>query len=584
MARRSGFTVPRWEETEEEALPINGLAAALLKWAGERSFRAGQQYFREGAVREWEQDGRTLTGLVVGSETYEVELLLRIDGKDVDEYECDCPYCEDQGAFCKHCVALGLAFATSAPVASTTTGTKPVSTKDALRAYLDNLEKPALVALLLRLADEDRELRQKLNLEAASAGPREAHAAALRKALENSLYIREFLDYHEVRDWARNVEGILSQVRSRLPSDPAMVMDLCTFGIERIEQAMNKADDSNGYIGDLLSEVQSLHLEACQATRPDPIALAHQLWDWERKSSLIYGTMRTYADVLGSAGRAEYRRLLEEEWEKLPPVPPGTRDYTSSRSRVSHALETLAEAEGDLDAVIAIRSKDLSHAYNFLRIAQALQEAGRSDEALHWAERGWQTFSDPDHRLAEFLVACYQQRKRYNDAVGIAWKVFESRPMAMTADFVKETAKPTDRWPELRTSIIELLRPNANQKPGVRFWTAPRADELVKFLIDEQEVEAAWAEAQIHSCSDTLWLKLAELRVKTHLQESIAVWKRVTENRIDAASSKYDEEVTLLGTLGRYLPEDEFTDYITALRVRFKRKRNFIKELDHRGY
>ena len=534
MARRPQYIEIREEkEPEDDALPVTGLVAVLVDLAGARSFQAGRAYFHDGAVTVWEIEGRELTGKVVGTDAYEVELLLKTDGLGIDEYACDCPYHEDQGAFCKHCVALGLAFATSGQSVPKPSekGGKPK--KDALTVYLENLEKPALIARILTAAREDRTLRQKLELEAASTGPREAQASALRKALESVLYVRDFLEYHEGRAWARQAESVLNRLRPLLKTDPALVIELSELALDRIEKALDRADDSDGEVSGLQELAQNLHLKACEAARPDPAALAERLWKWEQNSDFgtFYGAAQTYSSVLGETGLAEYRRLLRSDWDRLPALPPGGREsYDSRRNRLTSAMEALARADGDIDALVAIRSKDLSQPYSFLRIAETLLEARRGDEALAWAERGWASFPRPDERLAEFLISCYRKRKRYGDALEIAWKFFESRPTAGSARAVKTTAEWAGCWPEFREKIIGKLA----------------SSESVSFFLDEGDAEAAWGAARTQSCSDALWLKLAELRVKSHPEEAVAAWKRIAERWIDEFTGDYSEPVKLL--------------------------------------
>ena len=49
---------------------------------------------------------------------------------------------------------------------------------------------------------------------------------------------------------------------------------------------------------------------------------------------------------------------------------------------------TIAREKGDVDAVAEILSLDLSHAYDYLKVAHAYQDAGQADRALAWAEKG----------------------------------------------------------------------------------------------------------------------------------------------------------------------------------------------------
>ena len=56
-------------------------------------------------------------------------------------------------------------------------------------------------------------------------------------------------------------------------------------------------------------------------------------------------------------------------------------------------MERLAESEGDLATLAAVKQRDLSSAHDFLSLAELYQRAGQPDEAMAWAERGLQRVS-----------------------------------------------------------------------------------------------------------------------------------------------------------------------------------------------
>lgn len=80
--------------------------ASLEDFAGTTAFRRGEEYFSVGAVRRLRATGDKVTAKVEGTRTYQVEL--RSDDGDLI-YDCTCPRTAD-GYFCKHCVAIGLAW------------------------------------------------------------------------------------------------------------------------------------------------------------------------------------------------------------------------------------------------------------------------------------------------------------------------------------------------------------------------------------------------------------------------------------------------------------------------------------------
>lgn len=80
--------------------------AALRDYAGEAVYQRGEAYFRDGAVSRLRDQGGKVSARVDGTRGYRVELWT--DGEEFG-HDCTCPHAAE-GNFCKHCVALGLAF------------------------------------------------------------------------------------------------------------------------------------------------------------------------------------------------------------------------------------------------------------------------------------------------------------------------------------------------------------------------------------------------------------------------------------------------------------------------------------------
>ncbi|MGH3149042.1 MAG: SWIM zinc finger family protein, partial [Rubrobacter sp.] len=117
---------------------------ALLDLAGERYFERGDGYHRGGHVRSLVEHDGVIVAKVVGTEEYRV----RLWAEDGLAYSCDCPLGVD-GAFCKHCVAVGLAwleggFSDEAP--------GDAVTMDDVQSYLGVQDKDVLVRLIMEQA------------------------------------------------------------------------------------------------------------------------------------------------------------------------------------------------------------------------------------------------------------------------------------------------------------------------------------------------------------------------------------------------------------------------------------------------
>jgi uncharacterized Zn finger protein len=132
----------------------------LWRLAGKRSYERGEQYVD--AVGELRDVPDGVAANVQGTELYEVRLTWAAPGL---AGECTCPFGEE-GEFCKHCVAVGLAVIDAAgdEVDDDDAG----GDGDEVRRYLDSLDRAALVELLCTRAAQDADLARALRLRAAA--------------------------------------------------------------------------------------------------------------------------------------------------------------------------------------------------------------------------------------------------------------------------------------------------------------------------------------------------------------------------------------------------------------------------------
>lgn len=64
-----------------------------------------------------------------------------------------------------------------------------------------------------------------------------------------------------------------------------------------------------------------------------------------------------------------------------------------------------------------------------LILPKHIKKAGNSDQALEWAERGLAAVPEnADMNLRKFLIDEYRKRKRWNDAIDLAWIMFSQYP------------------------------------------------------------------------------------------------------------------------------------------------------------
>jgi uncharacterized Zn finger protein len=562
----------------------------VRRLAGSTSFHRGEDYFGGGHVRSLEEHRGAVVAKVDGTETYRVRLWLE---KTELAYSCSCPASED-GSFCKHCVAVGLAVVAGRTAPEAKPARKAAITLDDVRAFLDGLEKQALVDLLMNRAMYDGELQHELFVRAATDTKRRGvNVAAIRETIDRVVDIGDFVDWRGARSYVGGVEDLVDSLEKMHGQGHSVeLVDLIEHALARVERAIEQVDDSDGEVGGLLQRLQQLHHTACEKANVDRVALARRLFAWELRSGydVFAGAASTYADVLGEAGLREYRKLAEAEWKKVPSLGPNQKDADQygRRYRITAMMEGFARRDGSLDALVQVRSRDLSSPYSFLRVAELFREAKDYDRARSWAEKGLKAFpGHRDTRLRQFLAEEYQRARRGDDAIDLVWQEFVDRPSLETFKSLKSYAQKIRSWDSWRDKALAHVRADIRKRSnGARSnWFKPDRSLLVEIFLWEKDVEAAWTEARAGGCNASLWFELARHLEKDEPAAAAEIYAARIEPTIgQMGNHAYQEAVRLLQKMRLLFAAgktpERFDEMLAGVRERHARKRNFIRLLD----
>lgn len=569
--------------------------AILRRLAGTGSYQRGAEYYRDGRVESVREIAGGIKATVRGTHAYSVELTS--DGGLLD-YACECPHA-GEGAFCKHCVAVALAWIHRGanPPGKRGRGKAKRFTLDDAEKVLHDVDHQEFVRTVIGWAEDDEELRERLLVFAARRSGLETGVEAVRKAFKAAVSVYGFVPYRAVYSWVRGVEEAIDNIASLLEDKQASaVVDLCESALKELVAAMGSIDDSDGHLSTLRDLLHDIHFRACEEARPDPVSLAKRLLRFELQSDLdvFWGAAETYAGILGAKGLKEYRRLAEAEWAKVPPkTAKSERGDSMQHFRITHIMESLARAAGEIEELVAVMSRDLSSAYDYLKIARVYLEAGQRDKALVWAEKGLKAFPRlTDRRLREFAAEEYHRLKRHDDAMKLVWAEFSERPFLETYLILEVHARQASAWPEWRERALDeirqrILKARESSKGQIRDRWARQDDHsvLVEIFLHEGDLEAAWREAQEGGCSERLWLRLAECREQSHPEDAAPIYLRHAEEAVAGErGSRYEDAVELLvkaaAAMKRADRSVNFERQLEALRLKYKIKRNFIKLLD----
>ena len=546
----------------------------LCELAGDKVFARGQAYHEAGQVNILTHEPERVLAQVTGTEDYRT--VLKGCGAKI-EGECSCPAFEDWG-FCKHMVATALA-ANAAGENGAADGTGALAR---IRDYLKARGVDALVEMIVELAEWDPALLRKLDMAAAAVSEDETILEPrYRNAINEVTRTRGFIDYGAAPQWASDVQEALESVANLTSAGRAeLALRLAEHAITRIEGALEDIDDSDGYCGALLHQARDIHLDACRAARPDPVKLAHDLFAREMGEDYdtFYMAAALYADVLGEAGLAEYSRLAAKAWKELPPRAGEYRaapEFSNDSFRLKGILDFFAERAGDVEARISIRAKDLSSPRHYLQLAEFCLAQNRQEEALHYAEEGLWVFEDkrPDKQLVFFTVDLLDRAGRRAEASAHLWRAFEKDPNLEMYKRLRRLGGEETR--DRALAHLEAQLAEDKSAPG----RSP-TDLLIRVLMEETMFDAAWVIANEHGASTGLRESLAKASETTHSRDALKVYAERVEELVGAGGNyNYQEACGLITRMGALRGASQQTAHVADLKMRFRRKRNFMKLL-----
>ena len=552
--------------------------ADLQRVAGERSFGRGQGYLD--AVGDLEIGVGQVTATVYGTDAYEVVLDLGDDGVTG---ECSCPHGRE-GFFCKHLVAVGLTVlgrSGDVPVQQAAAAAKARS----LETWLDGLSRDDLLGLVREQVHEDRGLRRRLELRAAAAGP---DLSNVRARVGELLDVRGFsrygaIEYADAQAYSSQVDEVVAVIDGLIDSPQAAdAVSIAGFALSAVLEALEQADDSDGWIGGSAQELADAHARACAAAPVDPVELAGWLAGFVLGDGqmLIDFDAGAYDDALGGHGWAEYRRLITQAWQENP-----------SGWHEKYLMQELLRSAGDVDALVAMYAAELlPSGYTHLMIAQEFDEVGRADEALEWAERGLREAAGSlDARLVDYLAARYEATGAFSKALAARQSAFDTGRTLASYRALRDAAGKAGQWESVRERALQQLRSDAavsaaQNRAGFGWGEGP---VWISALIDDGDIGAAW-DAAAGVASDRQWLTLADLISSDRPADALPVYLRAIEPlRSQTGDPVYQQVAALLSKI-QYCHQQlgtapEFAAYLAALRADQKRKRNLIKLLDQRG-
>ncbi|MFD9892077.1 hypothetical protein ACFWY9_22265 [Amycolatopsis sp. NPDC059027] len=418
-----------------------------------------------------------------------------------------------------------------------------------LRVYLRTLDAETLVELICGQAARDPELRQSLELRAATQGGDVAEAHRLLDTAVGGGNV----------DYGAKIGAVLDTLQRLLDAgSSADLAPLARRTVDDISETVEQSGDHSGELADRLERAVDLYARACAARPPDPERLAE--WILEVEFDGPGWPVIELADFASALGEKGLRRIKSTVDAVLAEGGTGPRREIAERLQ-----EELAEVLGDVDGLVALLSAKPPRVDVSLKIVRVLRAAGRHSEAIAHAARAL-TLDKPE-----------PEPEPEDETVSLRRKEFDAEPDRRTYAALQAAAVAAGRWSAHHRAAMSRLRELAREgQQG--------ADELTHVLLAEERFDDAWRACVRFGASLELRAELAELRAAEYPADAIPVYRGRIEDLIERKDPQsYREaarQLRKLRTLHRRAGStDEFTEYLGGLVDTHRRKTRLIAEV-----
>lgn len=298
---------------------------------------------------------------------------------------------------------------------------------DHLAAFVRTLDPQTLSKVLLELAAEHDDVRKRLERLQLSSQPRQL-AAVFRSSLNGWRRSGRFIGYRDARSFAAELEGWLCDVeRELLPSAPAMALELVESFIQSDAKFFERADDSDGCIGDAVRSACTLWLRAaskCEAPKggwPERLYQLAVADDYGAREPLLSQASL----VLDEPGLRALAARFEADLVGAMQAERENRALPRGVFAASGALQLLSEAlrDPDLHVNAVLRHSSVPNALQKAEFVRAYLECDRPGDALKWLDGNWAHLEDSRLRL---LADTYARQQRFDECAGIRQRLFDT--------------------------------------------------------------------------------------------------------------------------------------------------------------
>jgi hypothetical protein len=297
---------------------------------------------------------------------------------------------------------------------------------EALEAFLRRQDAADLVAVLLELANDHEAVQARLARMQLADRP-DKLAAGFKKTLNAWRRSTKFYGYRDAGEFGRVLGGWLEQVaRELLPKDPPAALSLFEAFIETDAAWFDRADDSDGVIGDSVRAACRHWLQAAARCETPPSVWPERMLElYEADEYGARDELLRRADLL--LDEPAQRALvagLESQLAQAVEASQGRENPPMEVFRISSALSLLSESLRDPDVMVraTLRYRPNPNGLQREEFARAYLDADRPADALAWLQDAG---GDLDDSRQDLLADALERLGRFEESSPIRQRMFE---------------------------------------------------------------------------------------------------------------------------------------------------------------
>lgn len=588
--------------------------AIIHSGASEQSYQRGYALWQDGAISNTVVQGKLLLGECEGTSAPYYTIRIELDDGGIRTADCSCPY--EFGGYCKHVVALLLAYVHSP---------KKFVKQAAPAELLAELDRETLFTLLTKLLDDRPELATWV--EAMIAVPSGKTRKSKRKTVDAEVYRRQVrgvlhsLDrmraseaYWHVGGLVGELEGVEANAIKFLDAgeaDTALAILLAL--VEEADEGFEFIDDSNGELGDYLSDIGQplaeailmldlngveraklterlkkadrqlsnygvdsaldVALEALEfgwETPPARSRSAAKMSAWEDEEDADFDDYddEESVDVYEDAGTqywlgARRSDLIEAKLNVLQRQDRVEEYLALCETAGRHLRYTLKLVELDRVAeAVKFAKSHLTTPDEVLQLAQQLRTLNHLTEALAIGERGLK-MTGRKGTLATWLAPIEEAQGHTSQAL-IAWQAaFHEDPTLTTYQTIQELAGA--KWKKLQPDLIASLKKCYGKLPLAQVYVYEENWTEAMALAEQRNIEYTVVE----TVADAVLQHHPDWVARISLKHAERLMVEVKSSNYPIAAAWLKRAKAAYQRLGK---TTEWSQYLAKIKEQYKRR------------